>query len=295
MLVCKDVSKFLGSFKALENCNLVLEKGSVLGLIGPNGAGKSTLLRCISDVYQCDTGVITWDSEVISNNPSVKSNILLLSDDPYYSMNTCIDDMKEFYKVFYPSFDEDIYNKYLSIFRLDRKKSMKNFSKGMKRQAFIVFALAISPSLLLLDEAFDGLDPLNRLIFKRAINELLLSKDMTIIISSHNLRELEDICDCFAILDNKTITTKGDIQITKDNIHKIQMVFNEEKDISEFKDFSYLDLNISKRVVTMVAEGDYDSIVSMIESMNPLMYDVLDISLEELFLYKIGSEVNDYV
>ena len=289
MLKIENVSKYLGDFKALDNCSLTLNKGCVLGLIGPNGAGKSTLLRCISDVYKVDSGKITFDDQLISKNPEIKKDILLLSDDPYYMTHTSIADMKEFYKVFYPSFNDEIYYEYLNIFHLDEKKSMKNFSKGMKRQAFIIFALAISPKLLLLDEAFDGLDPFNRLIFKRAISELLSSKDITVIISSHNLRELEDICDYFAIIDQKTIKTQGDINDTKDYIHKVQIVFDHEMIKDDFNQFDYLHLNISKRVCTMIVKGEYNHILSMIESMNPIMYDVLDVSLEELFLYEIEN------
>ena len=295
MLRIDNISKSLGDTKVLQHCNLTIPKGSVLGLIGPNGAGKSTLLRCISDVYQCDEGHILLNNEIISENPLLKQNILLLSDDPYYSQNKSIYDIKQFYQVFYPSFDEEVYSHYLKVFGLDERKSMKTFSKGMKRQAFIIFALAISPQLLLLDEAFDGLDPLMRLVFKRAISEHLSKKDMTIIISSHNLRELEDICDYYALLDDHTITTQGDINNTKDYIHKLQVVFNEEKCIEDFKDFDCLHITFTKRVVTLIVKGSEEEIISKITQMNPLVYDILDISLEELFLYSVKRKENEYV
>ena len=209
MLKVEAVSKKLGNKTVLENCSLTVQNGSVMGLIGPNGAGKSTLLRCICDVYQCDQGSITLDGETIHENEYLKQNILYLSDDPYYMYNATIKDMKEFYQIFYPQFDEKLYEKYLKIFKLDENKVMNNFSKGMKRQAFILMALAISPKLLLLDESFDGLDPMMRLLFKRAIGECIEKKDISIIISSHNLRELEDICDAFAILEDAHIETSG--------------------------------------------------------------------------------------
>ena len=172
MLKVEAVSKKLGNKTVLENCSLTVQNGSVLGLIGPNGAGKSTLLRCICDVYQCDEGSITLDGETIHENEYLKQNILYLSDDPYYMYNATIKDMKEFYQIFYPQFDEQLYQKYLKIFKLDENKVMNNFSKGMKRQAFILMALAISPKLLLLDESFDGLDPMMCLLFKRAISNV---------------------------------------------------------------------------------------------------------------------------
>lgn len=290
MLKVENVHKKLGNKQVLHNCNLTVHQGSVLGLIGPNGAGKSTLLRCIADVYQPDEGSITFKGETIMQNEYLKHEILLLSDDPYYAYNASIKDMKEFYKIFYPQFNEEVYQKYLKMFKLDERKNMNNFSKGMKRQSFILMALAIAPKLLLLDESFDGLDPYMRLLFKRAITESIESKDMTIIISSHNLRELEDICDSFAILEDNTIQTSGDIADTKDTIHKIQMAFSTPKEESDFDSFDKLHLNISSRVVTMVAYGTIDDLLEKVNTMNPLMVDVLPVSLEEIFLYEMEKK-----
>lgn len=290
MLRVEQVSKTLGNKQVLKDCNLTVAQGSVLGLIGPNGAGKSTLLRCIADVYQPDTGSITFKGETIMQNEYLKHEILLLSDDPYYAYNASISDMKEFYKIFYPQFNEEVYQKYLKMFKLDERKNMNNFSKGMKRQSFILMALAIAPKLLLLDESFDGLDPYMRLLFKRAITESIEAKDMTIIISSHNLRELEDICDAFAILEDNTIQTSGDIADTKDNIHKIQMAFSTIKQESDFDSFDKLHLNVSSRVVTMVVYGDIDTIMEKVNALSPLMVDVLPVSLEEIFLYEMEKK-----
>lgn len=290
MLKIEHVHKKLGNKTVLNDCSLTVEQGSVLGLIGPNGAGKSTLLRCIADVYQPDEGSITFKGETITQNEYLKHEILLLSDDPYYAYNASIRDMKEFYKIFYPQFNEDVYQKYLKMFKLDERKNMNNFSKGMKRQSFILMALAISPKLLLLDESFDGLDPYMRLLFKRAISDCLEAKDMTVIISSHNLRELEDICDTFAILEDNTIQTSGDIADTKDTIHKIQMAFSTVKEESDFASFEKLHLNVSSRVVTMVAYGKLEDIMEKVNAMKPLMVDVLPVSLEEIFLYEMEKK-----
>lgn len=296
MLKIENVSKKLGNKTVLSNCSLTLEKGSVLGLIGPNGAGKSTLLRCISDVYQVDSGMITLNGETICNNEYLKQNILYLSDDPYYLYNATIKDMKEFYQIFYPQFDEEIYKKYLALFKLDENQVMNNFSKGMKRQAFILMALAISPKLLLLDESFDGLDPLMRLLFKRAINECIENKDMSIIISSHNLRELEDICDTFAILEDAHIETSGSIEDTKETIHKVQVAFKEEKKIKDFKNLDVMHFSSVGRIVTLVVKGDFETTKQIIQEMNPLMMDMLPVNLEEIFIYEMerkGVFVNE--
>ncbi|WP_281627663.1 ABC transporter ATP-binding protein [Traorella massiliensis] len=296
MLKVEAVSKKLGNKTVLENCSLTVQNGSVLGLIGPNGAGKSTLLRCICDVYQCDEGSITLDGETIHENEYLKQNILYLSDDPYYMYNATIKDMKEFYQIFYPQFDEQLYQKYLKIFKLDENKVMNNFSKGMKRQAFILMALAISPKLLLLDESFDGLDPMMRLLFKRAISECIEKKDISIIISSHNLRELEDICDAFAILEDAHIETSGMIDDTKEAIHKIQIAFREDKNREDFESLDIMHYAKTGRIITLVVKGNLEEIKHQIQSLDPLMMDILPVNLEEIFIYEMerkGVFVNE--
>lgn len=284
MLKITNLNKSLGNKTVLKDCQLEVKNGSIFGLIGPNGAGKSTLLRCIADVYQPETGEITFNEQIIRANPKVKNEILLLSDDPYYLFNASLKDMKEYYRVFYPQLNDETYDKYLKLFNLDENKSMNNHSKGMKRQSFILLALAIAPKLLLLDESFDGLDPLMRLMFKRAINECVETKDMTIIISSHNLRELEDICDSFGILSDAHIKTSGAIESTKENVHKIQVAFLEEKQRSDFSGLNILSYSQSSRVITMVVKGEITAVEAYIKSKNPLMVDILNVSLEEIFL-----------
>lgn len=284
MLKITNLNKSLGNKTVLKDCQLEVKNGSIFGLIGPNGAGKSTLLRCIADVYQPETGEITFNEQIIRANPKVKNEILLLSDDPYYLFNASLKDMKEYYRVFYPQLNDETYDKYLKLFNLDENKSMNNHSKGMKRQSFILLALAIAPKLLLLDESFDGLDPLMRLMFKRAINECVETKDMTIIISSHNLRELEDICDSFGILSDAHIKTSGAIESTKENVHKIQVAFLEEKQRSDFYGLNILSYSQSSRVITMVVKGEITAVEAYIKSKNPLMVDILNVSLEEIFL-----------
>lgn len=296
MLKIENVTKRLGNKLVLNQCNLTVPKGAVLGLIGPNGAGKSTLLRCICDVYQPDEGSITLNGETIHENEYLKGQILYLSDDPYYLFNATIKDMKEFYQTFYPQFDENIYQKYLKLFKLEENKVMNNFSKGMKRQAFILMALAISPKLLLLDESFDGLDPLMRLLFKRAISECIESKDISIIISSHNLRELEDICDTFAILEDHKIETSGSIDDTKESIHKIQMAFRDEKTKENFKELDVMHYAQTGRFITLIVKGDLETTKKVIGKMQPLIMDVLPVNLEEIFIYEMerkGVFVNE--
>lgn len=287
MIKLRSLTKKFGSSLVLGDINVEIPTGSVYGLIGPNGAGKSTLLRIMSGVMKPDIGCVLIDDERVYDNPEVKKNILLISDDPFFFFQATIKDMKEFYKTWYPDFDDEIYDKFLKIFALDENKPMKNFSKGMKRQSFIVLALAIAPKYLFLDEAFDGLDPIMRLTFKRAITKMIEEKEMTIIISSHNLRELEDICDSFGILENGVISTSGDIEETKDNIHKIQLAFKKEMSKEDFKDLDLLAIKIQSRVVNIVAKGNIEKIKNYLNTMDPLMMEVLNVNLEEVFIYEM--------
>lgn len=287
MIKLRSLTKKFGSSLILGDVNVEIPAGSVYGLIGPNGAGKSTLLRIMSGIMKPDIGCVLIDEERVYENPEVKKDILLISDDPFYFFNATIKDMKEFYKTWYPNFSDEIYYKYCKIFALDENKPMKNFSKGMKRQAFIVLALAIAPKYLFLDEAFDGLDPIMRLTFKRAITKLIEEKEMTVIISSHNLRELEDICDSFGILENGVISTSGDIDETKDNIHKIQLAFKQEMTKEDFKDLDLLSIQIQSRVVNIVVKGDIEKIKNYLNTMEPLMLEVLNVNLEEVFIYEM--------
>ena len=288
MLKIEHISKKLSNNLVLDDLSLTINSGSVFGLVGINGAGKSTLLRCIAGIYSCDSGTVTFNDTPVFENEINKKDIFFVSDDPFYPINSTILDLKRFYKGFY-EFDEEIYSKYLQIFKLKENVAIHTFSKGMKRQVFILMALAISPKLLILDEAFDGLDPFVRLTFKKSIVELIESKNMTIIISSHNLRELEDICDSFAILENHQICTSGDIMASKDSIHKIQLAYKEEIDINIFDGLDTISIKQSSRVVTLVVKGEINSIKEQLNKYNPVMLEVLSVSFEELFLFEMQA------
>ena len=287
MIELNAITKRFGNNTILDHLQLRIPEGSVFGLIGPNGAGKSTLLKMMSGIMECDEGSITYDGVGVYENPMMKQDILLVSDDPYYFYHATIKDMKDFYQLWYPRFNQQVYRKYLEIFQLDEKKPITTFSKGMKRQAFLAIALAIAPKYLFLDEAFDGLDPIMRLTFKRAITKFIEEKQMTVIISSHNLREMEDICDQFGILENHAITTSGDIYETKENIHKIQLAFSTVCQEDMFQDFDVLSLKIQSKVVNMVVKGNIEEIKERLRSMQPLMMEVLPVNLEEIFIYEM--------
>ncbi len=290
MLNIRCVSKKLGNKKVLDQVNLQIQDGSIFGLVGPNGAGKSTLLRILAGVIREDAGVVTWDNEPIFDNPAVKKDILFISDEPYYFYNASISDMKQFYQLWYPSFDEDEYAHYLKLFHLDEKMPLAQFSKGMKRQAFIIFALAIAPKLLLLDEVFDGLDPMMRLMFQRALAKSVEEKKMTVLISSHNIRELEDICNSFGILDDHCITTSGDIESVRENVHAIQLAFKEEVDPSLFDHLDVLSIRVESKFAKLVVKGNVEKIINYLRSLDPVILEVQNINLEEVFLYEMEKK-----
>lgn len=196
-----------------------------------------------------------------------------------------------FYKSFY-DFDEEIYQKYLNLFKLSETDNISNFSKGMKRQALLLIALACKPELLLLDEAFDGLDPIVRVHIKNALSDLIEDNNSLIIISSHNLKELEDICDSYGILENGHIETYGDLLESKANINKYQLAFKEEVDIEMFKGFDVLYKNMEGRIVTLVIKGNREDVSKKLEALNPLILDVLNVNFEELFIYEHTGALN---
>lgn len=286
MIEIKGVTKALGNNLVLDEVNLSIEEGKVFGLVGVNGAGKSTLLRCLAGIYKPESGEVVINGKQVYENPHVKQDIVLINDDPYYPLNATVDDIKNLYASFY-ALDEKRYETYVSLFKLDRKKVINNFSKGMKRQVFLIMALAISPKVLILDESFDGLDPFVRLTFKRALTDLIEEKNITVIISSHNLRELEDICDSFGILENHHIVTSGDIQEGKDNIHKMQLVFKDNVTKDMLTNLDIIHFDQVGRVMSLVVKGNIDEIKAELNQYHPLLMEVLAISFEEMFIYEM--------
>ena len=291
MLEIKNVTKAFKDKSVLGDVSLNIDHGSIFGLVGVNGAGKSTLLRSIAGIYSLDDGLVLFEGLDTHIDVEIRKRIFLVSDDPYYPYGSSIKSLKMFYKSFY-DFDEEIYQKYLNLFKLSETDNISNFSKGMKRQALLLIALACKPELLLLDEAFDGLDPIVRVHIKNALSDLIEDNNSLIIISSHNLKELEDICDSYGILENGHIETYGDLLESKANINKYQLAFKEEVDIEMFKGFDVLYKNIEGRIVTLVIKGNREDVSKKLEALNPLILDVLNVNFEELFIYEHTGALN---
>ena len=285
MLKIEGLYKAFKDKKVLEGLDLVLNEGSIFGLVGVNGAGKSTLLRCIAGIYEADHGSVMFNGEDTFKNPAVRKDIFFVSDEPYYPIAANIRTMKEFYSSFY-DVDMKAYNEVLNLFHLDDTKPISSFSKGMKRQASLLFALSIAPKLLLLDEAFDGLDPIVRHDLKRMLYELIEEQKATIIISSHNLKELEDICDSYGILENGRIASYGDLLESKANLNKYQLAFASPIDESVFDAFDILYSRKEGSVYSFVIRGDRQQVEEKLQKLDPLILDTLPVNFEELFIYE---------
>lgn len=283
------ISKLCKSFDnniVLNELDLEVQEGSIFGLVGVNGAGKSTLLRCIAGVYEPEQGSILFNGSDTYEDEKVRKEIAFVSDEQYYPVGSTIQSVKVLYESMY-DFDTNIYQKLLKLFELKENMSILNLSKGNKRRVSLLFALSIKPKLLLLDEAYDGLEPLMRLKFKQLLTDLIEDEQITVIISSHNLRELEDICDSFGILEDGKMLSYGDLSTSKEEVNKYQLVFKEDKTKDDFKDFNILHYENEGRVYKLVIRGNGEEINRKIELMRPILVDVLPVSFEELFIYEL--------
>lgn len=284
MITIKGLGKSYGPKKVLENVNVTVPDASVFGLVGINGAGKTTLLRMMADVLRPDEGTVEYDGENIAGNAKKRKELFFLPDEPYYTAGTTVEKLVALYKSYY-AFDDELFARYEKLFSLERRTPVRNFSKGMKRQAFAALALACRPKYLLLDEAFDGLDPLARLELKRGIISL---EGTTAVISSHSLRELEDICSGFALLDGGAVADAGDLAETLERVHKFQAAFDEPVPRERFP-FECLSFESEGRVVRFVVRGEREEIVSALKALSPIFVEEIKVDFEELFLCEVRS------
>ena len=292
MIELRGIEKFFGKHQVLGGIDLTIKTGEIFGLVGINGAGKSTLLRIMAGVFAADTGHVYFDGDDVFENENVKKDIFFLPDDPYYSPFTSGNDLRELYKAFY-NFDNERFNSCIKNYRLDLKKRISTFSKGMRRQLFISLALACRPRYLFLDEAFDGLDPKARLQFKRAIIDLQEECKTTVVISSHSLRELEDFCNTFGIIDNKRMNFGGRIDEEVEKIHKYQVVFREGFGEVVLKGLNVLTHSQTGRVVNFVASGEVEDVKAKVMKHDPILFEEIPIDFEELFILKTGDPRNE--
>ncbi|MBR6769044.1 MAG: ABC transporter ATP-binding protein [Clostridia bacterium] len=286
MIAIRNLSHSLGNKTVLRDINLEISDNTILGIVGINGAGKSTLLRLLAGVYLPDEGAIEYDGRS-PEKAETRQDIFFLPDDPYYTAFTTPKGLFDFYKTFHRNIDEETYDRLLSAYKIDQKGKVRNFSKGMRRQVFIALALAVKPRYLLLDEAFDGLDPLSRQIFKDAIIKLVEEGHTTVLIASHSLRELEDFCDQFILIDSNVIKQQGDIAEHVGRLCKFELAFTENVGEELFSHLPVVSLTVKNRFVQIVLAGDGDEMREKLEALSPAVMDEMPLDFEETFIHDV--------
>ncbi|MBO7519465.1 MAG: ABC transporter ATP-binding protein [Clostridia bacterium] len=292
MLTALNLTKIFENKTALDGISFEIEEGCVYGLVGSNGSGKSTLLRTICGVYKPDGGKVGIDGVGSFNNPAVKTQIAFLGDTPYFLPQSNLKEMARFYKAAYKNFDSDTYARLLTVFPLNENARLSTFSKGMRRQAALILMLSTKPRYLLLDEAFDGLDVVMRKTLSNIIIDCTEKYGTTVIIASHNLREIEDLCDHISLLHEGKLIADGGIDDVRGKIHKVQAVFESMPEDEAFSDLDVMKTERSGSIVSLVVKGEREKIVSKIEKLEPKFYECIDVTLEEAFIYEL--EVKGY-
>ena len=285
MLEVKNLTKTFDGFAALDDLSLTVPRGSVYGLVGPNGAGKSTVIRHIMGVYRPDCGTITLDGETVYENEKLKRTMVCIPDEIFYETSDSIKDLKKLYAAAYPTFDEGRFNRLGEIFGLDVKKPVRRFSKGMQKQAAFWLAISCCPEVLVLDEPVDGLDPVMRRQIMSIILEDVAENGTTVLVSSHNLRELEDICDHVGIMHKGKMMLERSLSALQENMVKVQLVT--EQPLPE--DLQVVHRSQVGRVQTIIVRGNGEEVADLLHQCHPLLCDILPLSLEEVFIYELGG------
>lgn len=293
MIELKQITKTFDSICAVDHVSAVISDGMIFGLVGSNGAGKSTLLRLISGIYKPEEGEITLDGNPVFENPECKKQICFLSDSANFFPNATVATMCRYYQLNYSDFETDYFYKLIEKFNIPKDRKLQKFSKGQKKQVSLLLGLCTGTKYLLCDETFDGLDPVMRQTVKSLFASELMKRDFTPIISSHNLRELEDICDTVGLIHNGKLLFTRDLDSMKCNINKVQCVLpnhvTEEELLSEL---SILQYEKSGSLLTITARGFRDEILNITMAKNPIFAEILPLSLEEIFISE--TEVAGY-
>ena len=289
MIEIKKVSKRFDKIEAVSDVSLSIEEGQVFGLLGTNGAGKSTLLRMMAGVLKEDEGEILIDGEAVWDCVEAKQKFFYISDEQYFFPNATPLDMAAFYKTLYPAFNEKRFRKFLVKFTLQKDRKIQTFSKGMKKQLSILLGVCSGVKYLFCDETFDGLDPVMRNLVKKLICNDVIEYNATVIVTSHSLRELEDICDHLALLHRGGLVLDSDVLELKTSQFKIQVAFRNEFSRSTFDEFNIIRYRQEGSVANMIINGDRDTTVEKLSKLNPLVLDVLPLTLEEVFTYEMEA------
>ena len=289
MINVSNVTKTFGEFKALDELSLNVKKGCVYGLIGPNGAGKTTIIKNLCGIYRPDCGEITIDGEAVYENTDIKQRLIYISDELFFYSSYSIRAAAKMYSQIYPEWSWSRYEKLKEIFKIDEKRKIRRLSKGMQKQVAFWLGICTRPNVMILDEPVDGLDP----VMRKNVWSLVLSdvaeNGTTVLISSHNLRELEDVCDHVGIMFGGKVVLQKSLDDVKGNIHKIQTAFADGFPKGLEEKIQILHSSAFGSVVTLIAKGDSEQILQSIKKYNPIICDILPLTLEEVFIYELGG------
>ena len=293
MIEAKAVTKSFDGFLALNDLNMTVPRGSIYGLVGPNGAGKSTILRHLCGVYRPDSGVITVEGQPVYEHPAIKEHMVVIPDDVYYYGSASVREMMKFYRGMYPTFSMERFEKLAEAFpEVDAKRPIRRMSKGMQKQAAFWLAMSCCPDYLLLDEPVDGLDP----VMRRQVWSLLMGdvaeRGTTVLVSSHNLRELEDVCDHVGILSHGQVVIERSLSQLQGTTVKLQVAFPDGVQPGLPQGMEVLHQSQLGRVYTYIVRGSAEDVQQQVEAIRPLFVEALPLSLEEIFIYEMGG--NDY-
>ena len=291
MIEVKNVVKEFDGFRALDGLTMTVPDGAIYGLVGPNGAGKSTILRHIIGVMQQDSGLVMVDGHPVWENPAVKARVANIPDELYYFGSSSTRDMMRFYKGMYPKFDAKRYEALKDVFRaVDEKRPIRRLSKGMQKQSAFWLSLCLRPDILCLDEPVDGLDP----VMRRQVWSLLMSDvseyNTTVLVSSHNLRELEDVCDRVGILSKGKVLVERSLSDLQENLVKMQVVFQEKELPKLPDDLDVLNVSQVGRIHTLIVRGRAADVQNRLAVYSPILMEALPLTLEEIFIYELGGE-----
>ena len=289
MLEANNVVKTFDGFRALDGANMTVPRGAVYGLVGPNGAGKSTIIRHFTGVYRPDSGQVTLDGQPVYENPAAKSRMAVIPDDWYYFPQASIRDMARLYAGTHPFFSWDRYHKLREAFPLPEKQLLRRMSKGMQKQAAFWLVMSCMPEVLVLDEPVDGLDP----VMRRQVWSLLLGdvadRGTTVLLSSHNLRELEDVCDHVGIMNKGRVLLERSLSELQDNTVKLQVAYAAAGEPPLPEGIRVLHRSAVGRVITYIVRGSREEVLHRMQALSPLLLEAIPLTLEEIFIYELGG------
>ncbi|AFV03455.1 ABC transporter, ATP-binding protein [Dehalobacter sp. UNSWDHB] len=289
MIEVKNLTKNFGKNKVLNELNINVRKASVYGLLGPNGAGKTTLIKHLTGLYRQDQGTVAIDHQPVYENPEVKARMVYIPDDLYFFSQYSIDETAKFYAKIYPQWNWNRYEQLKQVFPIDSKRRVVKLSKGMQKQVAFWLGICAMPSVMVLDEPVDGLDPVMRKKVWSLVLQDVAEREVTVLVSSHNLRELEDVCDHVGILHNGKIVVERELDDMKSDIHKFQIAFSDSIPEGFLVDTHILHKTQTGSILLLIARGDKDELMQKVKSANPVILDVLPLTLEEIFIYELGG------